>query len=148
MNRSFKSNTGLLGTALASFIISLLLQYISFYSLNESGHVRRFENSFQEKEQLVYSLFEKIEERLRENESLDYFSVIQPLIKEEIRNEGLQLFIYENDSLLFWTGNTVSPGDLDQKEDGEILFLGNNWSVKKERIEESRRMVGLIMIKD
>jgi len=148
MNRSLKSNTGLLGSALASFIISILLQYISFYSLNENGNVRRFEKKFQEKEQLLYSLFEKVEEGLSAGGDLDHFAVIQPIIEDEVRREGFQLFIYENDSLAFWTGNSVSPGGLDQKKDGEILFLGNNWSVKKERIEGSRRLVGLILIKN
>ncbi len=148
MNRSLKSNTGLLGTALASFIISILLQYISFYSLNESGRVRRFEKAFQEKEQLLYSLFEKVEEGLDRSEDLDYFTVIQPKIEDDVRDDGFQLFIYDGDSLAFWTGNSVFPDDLDQKKDGEILFLGNNWSYKKERIEGDRRIVGLILIKN
>ncbi len=147
MKRSLKRNTILLGTALASFIISLLLQHASFYSVNENGRVRRFEKVFQEKEQALYSLFEEVEKGLNNAGDTDYFTVVQPIIKDITGNGGLQILIYENDSLAFWTGNTVSTESINLKNDGEILFLGNNWSIKKERIEGTRRIVGLILIK-
>jgi two-component system nitrogen regulation sensor histidine kinase NtrY len=148
MNRSFYRNLGLLGAALALFVLSQLLQYVSFNSLNAKGRVRRFEKTFQQKELLLYSIFEELEEDQDQLGGPDYFTFLYPQIMGKIKGRGMDVFLFLGDTLVLWTGNTVSPADFDAHKDLEIVFLGNNWSVKKERVSGALRMVGLIKIKN
>jgi signal transduction histidine kinase len=146
MNRSLKRDIGLLGTALASFVISLLLQYPSFYSVGEAGRTRRFEKIFQEKEQLIYSIFDEIEQMSAGG--IDYFTDFQAFVHDETEGEGINFLVFEDDSLVFWTGNSFSAFDPGIAGEEELVFLGNNWSVKKERISGSVRYIGLILVKN
>ena len=147
MNRSAKRNLGLLGAALACFILTLLLEKTSFNSLNESARIRHFEKTLQEKERYLYTLFDDIEEKLVGEDPSQYFSVLYAHIEDRIDDRGLEIFVYERDSLVFWTGNSVSTDDyIDQGEQG-MVFLGNSWSVIKKRLEGSRSIVGLIQVK-
>ena len=145
MNRSIYRKTGLLAAALACFAISLLLQHVSFHSINEKGRVRRFEKTLHEKELYLYSVFEDIDGILDGVDPADYFPVLYLQMQERIDDRGLELFVFEEDTLVFWTGISVSPEDLNVNE---MVFLGNNWSELKERKSGPRRYVGLIHIKN
>jgi len=148
MNRSVYRKSILPGVAVAFFIISLLLQYVSFYSLNENGRIRRFEKTLQEKELQLYSLFEDIEGTLKGVNQADYFDILDQQVKDGIEGRGLDIFVFEGDRLAFWTGNSVSVEDLEMREEQEVIFLGNNWSVARKRDAGLYRIVGLIKIKN
>ncbi|HEC43465.1 MAG TPA: HAMP domain-containing protein, partial [Bacteroides sp.] len=148
MNRSLYRRFGLLAAALLIFTISILLQYSSFNSLNENGRTRRFEKTFQARELQLYSWFEDIELKLEGAERTDYFNILYPYIEKGLEERGFQLFVFEKDTLVFWTGNSVSATDLLSSGEKDMVFLGNNWSVIKERIVGEKRIVGLIHIKN
>jgi len=148
MRRRVNRNIGLLGAALAVLTVSLLLQFVSFNSLGEKGLVRRFQKTFRQKELLLYSLMEDLEEGLKDVGRADYFTVLYPRIQGRIEGRGMDLFLFRKDSLVLWTGNKVSPADFEGDGEREILFLGNNWSVKKERVSGDFRIVGLIKLKN
>ena len=101
MNRSIFRKTGLLGAALLFFTVSLLLEHVSFYSLNEKGRIRRFEKTFQEKELHLYSLFEEIEQ-VPGGEGANYFNILQTLVQEGIEGWGLDIYILKGADLVFW----------------------------------------------
>lgn len=148
MKKSIFRKYGLPGTALALFILSILLQGLSFHTLNEKGRIRRFERTFQEKERYLYSLFDEIENILPEISPEDYFPVLHPAVQEKVEGRGLELFVFHADTLVFWTGNSVSAEILLPGEDRDMVFLGNNWSVQKERVIEGDIVMGLIRIKN
>ncbi|MFC2115333.1 PAS domain-containing sensor histidine kinase [Bacteroidota bacterium] len=147
MNKSAKRNLGLLAAALVCIILTLLLEHLSFYSMSESGRIRRFEKTLLEKELYLYQLFEDIEEKLAGVDTELYFSVLNTQIEDRIDGRGLEILVFEKDSLVFWSGNSASVEGLVDKRDQELVFLGNNWSIRKERVEGSRTIVGLILIK-
>ncbi len=148
MNKSVLRRFGILGTALACFLVSLLLQYISFNLLSESGRTRRFEKTFREKEQSLYALFEDMETELAGLAPAEYFTVLYPFVQDRIGGGGLECFVFEKDTLVFWTDNSVPVNDLGKKVERDLVFLGNNWSMKKERLSGSLHIVGLILIKN
>ncbi len=64
MNKGMIRNTGLLAAAIVCFLISLLLEHFSFYSLAENRTVRGFQETLQNKERHIYALFDEMEEVL------------------------------------------------------------------------------------
>ena len=148
MNRSIYRKFGLLAAALLIFSISLLLQYSSFNSVNENGRTRRFEKTFQTRELQLYSWFEDIELKLEGAKQTDYFNILYPYIEKGLEESGFQIFVFEKDTLVYWTGNSVSSTDLLSSGEKDMVFLGNNWSVIKERVVGDKRIVGLIHIKN
>ncbi len=136
------------GAALTCFLASVLLQYPSFNSLNEKGRARRFEKTFRAKEQALYDLFDNVEETLEGADPSESFILLYPWVPDRTLDWGLECFVFEHDSLVFWTGNSLPVNNLRRKGERDLVFLGNNWSVKKERLVGSMRIVGLIRIKD
>lgn len=155
MNASMKRNTGLLAATIVCFLASLLLEHFSFYNLAENRIVRRFQETLQDKEQYAYALFDEVEEimasvdRERGKDTRLYFSSLYAEMKGRTEGMGLDLFIVEDDTLRFWTGNTVPIEYLltsENERDG-LVFAGNSWSLKRERKVKGCRMIGLILIK-
>lgn len=148
MNRGLFRKSGLLAAALVLFAVSLLLQYVSFHSINESGKVRRFEKTFQFKEQQLYFLFDEIEAESGITDGADYFDRMESVIGQEASEAGLHIFILEGEDPVFWTGNSVAAEHFANQGEGGLVFLGNNWSVMKERSLGELRLIGLIKIKN
>ena len=160
MNKGTIRNTGLLAAAIVFFLLSLLLEHFSFYSLSENGIIRRFQEKLQEKEHHIYALFNEMEETLavmdqdsswihQEKLPGQYFALLHSRMKEKVDGTGLDLFLVEDDTLRFWTGNAVSIELLLENETSRegLVFAGNSWMLKKERKNGSRKLIGLILIK-
>ena len=101
MNKGMIRNTGLLAAAIVCFLISLLLEHFSFYNLAENRFVREFQETLQDKERHVYTLFDEMEEIMRtcdKDQAMEpgqYFSLLHSRMKEETEGTGLDLFIVE-----------------------------------------------------
>lgn len=147
MKKPFYTKTGLLGTALACFLIAVLLQHVSFHAMSDGSRVRRFEKTLQDKEQELYTVFDQVDALLEAADPEEDFSVLSPWAGEEWIDRGVDLFVFESDTLVFWTSNSVITDDLSLKEAPAMVFPGNGWAVRKERITGNRHLVGLIRIK-
>jgi signal transduction histidine kinase len=154
-------NIGLLVAAIVLISIALLLEHVSFYSLGENRIVRRFQETLHDKERYLYTLFDEVDETLalQDQESIDtnhvkvpdqYFTIFHTGLKERTEGMGIDLFLIEDDTLRFWTGNSVSIELLMQNEPDQkgLVFAGNGWMFKKQRKNGSRTLVGLILIKN
>ena len=155
MNRGIYRKPGLLAAALVIFAVAVLLQYSSFNSINEKSRVRRFEKAFQSKEHHLYSVFSEMESVLQNSEEIDYFRIFSGSDNDGQDTYGIQLFAYEGDKLVYWSGNKIPvsdyfPAELDSLPpvEDELKFLGNSWSVVKQRQIGSTRLYGLIKIKN
>jgi hypothetical protein len=148
-------NTGLLAAAIACFMASLLLSRFSFYDLAENRIVRKFQETLQGKERHAYALFDQMEEVISSiaGDSLKdpglYFTRLYTLLKEQTEGTGVDLFVVEDNTLKFWTGNKVPVQSLlasEYERDG-LIFAGNSWLFKMERKIRDYRLIGLILVK-
>ena len=67
---------------------------------------------------------------------------------ELFENEGIGIFLYDKDSLIFWSDNYISVPTLSTGfSDDVFLKLSNSYYVKKEISKGNIKVIGLILIK-
>jgi two-component system, NtrC family, nitrogen regulation sensor histidine kinase NtrY len=142
-------NFGTLLLSLIFFSASLLLEHVSFNSLAENKRVRSFEETLQEKELYMYRLFDEIAYAMDSISEETLFSSLYGDLSPRVENQGIDLILFHSDSLRFWTCNSINTDRLTQSEspESDIVYSGNSWYLKKERVVGDWRVVGLILIK-
>ena len=150
MNRINHWNFGLLLVSIVCFVLSLLLENVSFYKLSEKSKVKGFEEILQQKELYLYRLFDDLENTMDTVYSENLFSSLYNELQPKIDNQGMDMFLFESDTLRLWTGNSVGAETQYHSDhlDGEVVLMGNGWFVKKERMVGDWHFVGLILIKN
>lgn len=143
-----------------SFIIylAIILFIFLFGKLTESNVLfPRFNNSYASKFQKIYTNKEKelnqimlkLTDLITKNHSA--FPKNTNLIHYTglLGNKGLALFIYENDSLVFWSDSGIPISNRFSKSgiDSSFVYLRNAWYVPKVKIIKNTKIVGLIQIK-
>ena len=96
----------------------------------DERHARQIQNIFAEKEKSLLEGIDALESLLADNASVvsDPLLAFYNVYAENLRQRGLYLFIYRNDSLIFWTSNDVPVSDKYSTFDFNrpYLSLGNN----------------------
>lgn len=120
-----------------------------FKEADPNSHTqKKFEKVLRDKEQKLQSILENI---LNEkNENLPFLK-LHPVLQTEIwQKEGLTVFLYRNDSLIFWSDNNVPADDLydDEAFSSPFKKYGNGWFRILTVSRQNYKAVGLILVKN
>jgi two-component system nitrogen regulation sensor histidine kinase NtrY len=133
-----------------SFLVAALV--IQFFSTEESKQVKKKQKNFEQvlrfKEQRLQALLEVV---LKKQEVFSPFQSIFVNIPEDLwQDEGLAIFLYRNDSLIYWSDNNVPIKNvLDKKEfSGPLLHYANGWFRVISNEKQNLKVIGLILIKN
>ena len=133
-----------------TFLVAALI--IQYFFTREKDHVINRQKSFEQvlrlKEQRLQTLLEKV---LKEQDTLMAFRYIFRDIPAELwQEEGLAIFLYRDDSLIYWSDNNVPAGNVLDKKliSGKFIHYANGWF--RVIVEESKNIeaIGLILIKN
>jgi two-component system nitrogen regulation sensor histidine kinase NtrY len=139
----------LLAVSLTLFFFGFLSDRISFYSFRQFTLSKRFQEDLYSKEFKLDDLLDNWENKIDSFKEEDYFAALLEESLKTFSKEGLMLLVYRNDSLKFWSDNSLPVGlyyDESLFKDPAV-FLGNGWFLKKEKTFGETRLVGLLLIK-
>ncbi|NOY35947.1 MAG: GHKL domain-containing protein [Chlorobi bacterium] len=109
--------------------------------------IRHVEYKISKKEQFLNTWMEKIlsgdgiKDRFHEESGKN--------IRKKLMDKEMALFIYEGDSLIFWSDNSIPLEKLYPVRPASpaIIFLGNGWFIPKIEQSNGYTVIGLILIK-
>ncbi len=108
----------------------------------------RLEKSLREKEEAVEDLLAELCRNSSESFTFaDYYRLVPPPMRDD---PGLTLLVYQNDSIIYWSGNRIPFPDTLTGESflKPFLYFGNGWFRVLTSNNEDIRAVGLILIKN
>jgi two-component system nitrogen regulation sensor histidine kinase NtrY len=111
--------------------------------------VFRFQEVLHKKEIRLDSLMQKTYRRLSDADATSLFNLMNNHDKAIMEKQGLSVFVFENDSLKYWSDNIVIPPfeTSDSLSQSEIVMIGNSVFMRKSIEEETYSIVGLILIR-
>ncbi len=136
--------------AIVFFATSFLLEKNFLNDQEDFINKEYFHKVLIQKENEINQIIDTISNQLPET---DYFKLVQgknPIINPAaLKKDGYSIFIYDKDTLRFWSENTVevsnnfSLSELEQK----IVNLNNGWYLVSTKKIEDKVVVGLVLIK-
>jgi len=132
-----------------SFIAAFLIQYFS--SLENSRVINRqknFEEVLRLKEQRLRKILEVV---LKEQQSTNPFLTLHQDLQADLwQEEGLSVFIFRNDSLVYWSNNNVPAENIFNENlfSSPFMHYGNGWFRVIKAEMKNLDAVGLILIKN
>ncbi|MCK9399420.1 MAG: ATP-binding protein [Bacteroidales bacterium] len=130
-------------------VAALVIQY--FFTRENDQVINRqinFEQVLRLKEQRLQTLLEDV---LKEKDALRPFqSIYRDLPADLWQKEGLAIFLYRNDSLVYWSDNNVPAGNIFNKElvSGPFMHYANGWFRVIIKEKQNLKAIGLILIKN
>lgn len=129
--------------------LALLVAAILFFREgNSKAHIR---HTVAHVESVIHESEECIEIDLKRFESVSVDSLFHEFnaTRTDLEASGLSYFIFESDSLVAWSTNSIPLSDRLDKliEAGPCILLPNGWYLIKEHRVEGRRIFGLFLIK-
>ena len=148
-NKSYIRHFILLSVSLVLFFFGIFSNKLSFYSLRQYTLHKRFQEDLYSKEFQLDDLLDDLEPEFSQFKVKDFYTEFTDQELNTLSDEGLLLFVYENDSLTFWSDNSlpVDPVYNDHLFRDPAFFLSNGWFLRKVKIFDEVRVVGLLMIK-
>ena len=114
-------------------------------------NVTGFKRSLFKKEAALNTFLDSLVSQTKNNSSWEIIQQKYPDFRDYLYDKGFGVFIYESDSLVFWSDNTIP---VIHKYSGstfsnKIVFLQNSWYkvLHKTQTEPNRIIIGLILIK-
>lgn len=125
-----------------------LIQKSVLQSMNYERKAEKFQETLHKKEGMLESYIEKIVDK---SDSLGHgqYLMDRPGFIERLKEEGLAILIYEDDTLVEWTDNTfpIPRQFTDSLFQKGLFFQGNTWFRPWILEEANRKIVGLILLK-
>lgn len=139
----------LLAISLVLFSFGFLSHRYSFYTLRQYTLTKRFQEDLYDKEFLLDDLLDDWEKKITSFKEEEYFATLLEESMSSAFDEGLLLLVYHNDSLKFWSDNSLPVGLFYDEWlfRDPAVFLGNGWFLKKEKTFGETKVVGLLLIK-
>ncbi len=149
-NKKIKySQISLLILTILSFLAAFY--FSSFISKKNENYqiVKNFEKKLHEKESLAESILTKISTNLKNSKTISFKTLADSYNSEFNINNGLSIFIYRNDSLLFWSDNSIPITDkfYDAYQNDDYIRLKNGSYIIKKNHENLYTIISLILIK-
>ena len=115
---------------------------------NSQSKLDHFQKVFLEKEALLDEYISFLAETLsKQNE---FIPENDNLRKEEaeLKDKELSLFAVENDSLIYWSNNSINLplSIINKKFESQIEFIDNAWFYIKKKVVGKKQLLGLILI--
>lgn len=149
LNKIYLRHFILLAISLILFFFGTFSNRLSFYSLRQYTLHKRFQEDLYTKEFQLDDLLDDMDEKFRQFNREDFFNDFPDQELNTLSDEGILLFVYKNDSLTFWSDHSL-PIDLIFDERlfrDPVFFLSNGWFLRKEKMYEQIRVIGLVLIK-
>ena len=131
------------------FLYGIFSYRIPIQTLTEYTHHKRFQEDFYAKEFQLDDLFDNWESLFMDYDNKTFFTEFIEEAVQDIEKKGISLFIFRNDTLQFWSTNHIPVDYLYYHNiyESPILYMGNGWFYKKEKVFGNIRVLGLISIK-
>ncbi len=151
MKNYFKNKYILLSLAVAFFAVGEIL-FHSFSQKNDIA-VHSFEKVLHKKEQRLKAEMALLAKRTEEQNYFQLFAQKPNYYNDLLQNDGLALLIYENDTLKFWSDNSIAVENWVKEVclDAHMAKLHNGWfEVMRPETNSTttKTIVGLILIKN
>ncbi len=126
--------------------------YFSNFSNNKVNYiqiVKNFERKLHEKERFAESIISNIAVNIRQAKTYSFKTLSYKYNSEFSLKNGLSILIYRNDTLQFWSDNSVPITDkfYETYQDGDYIRLKNGSYIIKRVNENNFTIVSLILIK-
>jgi signal transduction histidine kinase len=93
----------LLGSAVLCALVSFIINYTNNYTTTELAAMA--ELKLHDKELVAQKHLDQVSLLLRKNKPKDLFKIYNGSISDLYKTEGIALYVYSNDSLVFWSDN-------------------------------------------
>lgn len=132
------------------FILGLLTERNILFPRFDETYVKRFQKVFYHKENELNQLLSRLRDSLVISRTVHPYEPSFLKQNNLLNNDGLAFFIYQNDSIRFWSDNSVPIASVFSKsglDNTSFVYLKNAWYVPKIRKIGKTVIVGLILIK-
>lgn len=125
------------------------LQSSNFSNASQKRQTANFENAYAKLVAEAEQRFGSFVAQYHQWDGIDLFNFIGHSTKFKINNGGLAVFVFENDSLKFWSDNAVPIHNLLLQNNfaAPVARFGNGWFRVLKGAENGRTYIGLQLIK-
>ncbi|WP_372641549.1 PAS domain-containing sensor histidine kinase [Ancylomarina sp.] len=131
-----------------SILIGIRTDYQSSADKNSQTKLDHFQKVFLEKEALLDKYISFLAETLSKRN--EFIPENDNLNKEEaeLKDKELSLFAVENDSLIYWSNNSINLplSIINKKFESQVEFIDNAWFYIKKTKVAKKQLIGLILI--
>lgn len=125
-----------------SIVISLLVTRATFVPLI----VSHIEKKVHHKEVLLEKWMHEAYDNLQIDQET-FNEKYNELLRRHLEKEEMSLYIYRNDSLIFWSDNKIPEESIPRQETTSVVqFGGTGWYISKPWEQDNFRFVGLIIL--
>lgn len=133
-----------------TFVIAAIIIHYIFTQENDQviNRQKNFEQVLRIKEQKLQALLEKV---LKDADTLSPFKSIFPEIPSDLwLDQGIAVFLYHNDSLVYWSDNDVPAGNvLDEKLlSCKFMHYANGWFRVIVQEHGNLKAIGISLVKN
>ncbi len=150
-NKSHIKNKILLGIASACAVISFFISYINKTTTKELA--TSAEIKLHQKEELAEEKLMLLTHFLKTTKPEKLFIKYQQEIADLYKNEGIGIYVYQNDSLCFWSDNkpAIDLYSYSQNSKTQLIKIRNGWFeciIQADSVPENYRAIALIALKN
>ena len=129
-------------------------EYLDFFDVKPyyGFEVEKVQEVFFRKEKRINQILDKLKSDIEKRKAEKDFTRDSLFVNSRVKNlhkEGLTVFIYRNDSLVFWSDNSLQISRLysQSRLENQVVYFNNAFQVLKHRKFDNYIIVGLILIK-
>ncbi len=132
--------------SLLFFIATFIYSSISFNEIHEDNVHQKIQNVLRDKENTFINISNSISE-IKKNDNINFFQEFH--FDELFSDEGIVIYIFENDSLVYWSSNSIPINNLLKNNNFNKPFnqFENCWAEVIKKQIGNHTVVGLILIK-
>ncbi|HHJ09521.1 MAG TPA: HAMP domain-containing protein [Bacteroidetes bacterium] len=128
-----------------SLVLGIELESHFAKQLYEHTIYGHFQKRISNREQKMLGIMEAVKEKIP-GVGNRYNELLGASEKKKMRDEELALFLFRNDSLVFWTDNTISVNNkINHKQ--ALVFLGNGWYICHALSDGDLTINGLVLVR-
>jgi len=137
---------------LALIIIAIIIEKSKLETTDYQINTKRFTNILSTKEKKLNNILSNIETQVSpfvDSSSINLFEVISNKNQNLLDDESFILVVYINDSLRYWTDNSININDYYSKSklNSNVVKLNNAWYFVKKIHQNNLEIIGLFLIK-
>ena len=132
------------------YLTALLTGEISPFEFSGRSVAQEFQVTLHDKEIELHDLMEELKDNYEGEEDYDsYWKYFTEKTQMSGTGEGMIISVYVNDTLSYWSDNSIQLGSVYQDSlfGKPVAFYNNAWYERKILEDESVRFIGLILIK-
>ncbi|MBN1250616.1 MAG: HAMP domain-containing histidine kinase [Bacteroidales bacterium] len=133
-------------------IIAVIIEKAKLKPANYQVNIEKFSNVLSQKEIKLNSVLTDVKNQITpflDSNSTNLFEVISNSNQKFLDDEGFIVCLYINDSLRYWTDNSIFINDYYSKSklNNNVIKLNNAWYFAKKIHQNNLEIIGLFLIK-